>query len=359
MVGIEDVARLAGVSKSTASRSLTGSGYSSQSTRERVRQAAAELGYVPSTSAVSLATGRTRTVGVIMPSVGRWFFAEVLEGIQDALLERGLDLTLYDAKPGTAGRQLIFDDFLARKRFDGLIAVGLEPQDHELERLVALGRPVVNVVGEAHGTSAVALDDERAARRATEHLLALGHTRIAFVGGVEGLGWMTVDRRRLLGYRTAMAEAGLEAHIVHIPCPVTLPGGYSAAVDLLGDARRTATGIIGVCDEVAIGAVIAARRLGIQVPADLSVVGIDDHEYAEMFSLTTLQQRPHDQGAAAVDLLASHIEDPRLAPRTVSLQARLIVRSSTAAVDPQTSAIVADTGLLDPVDGGTHEGPRG
>ncbi len=147
MAGIADVARLAGVSKSTASRALTGAGYTSDETRERVRSAAASLGYVASNSAVSLATGRTNTIGVIMPYVNRWFFTEVLEGIQQGLLECGLDLTLYDAKPGTAGRARIFEDFLARKRFDGLIAVGLEPDDDEIERLVSLGRPVVSVVG--------------------------------------------------------------------------------------------------------------------------------------------------------------------------------------------------------------------
>src|SRR5690606_12171071 len=147
MAGIADVAARAGVSKATASRALTGSGYVSDATRLRVRAAADELGYVPSTSAVSLATGRTQNIGVVMPYVNRWFFAEVLEGIQQELLERGMDLTLYDARPGTPGRERIFDDFLARKRFDGLIAVGLEPQDHELERLMQIDRPIVSVVG--------------------------------------------------------------------------------------------------------------------------------------------------------------------------------------------------------------------
>ena len=150
MSGISDVARLAGVSKSTASRALSGSGYVSEKTRLRVAEVAASLGYVPSTIAASLVTGRTRNVGVVIPYLHRWFFAEVLEGIQSALLERGLDLTLYDANPGSEGRRRIFEDFLARKRFDGLIAVGLEPEDHELERLLTIGRPVVSIVGSEH-----------------------------------------------------------------------------------------------------------------------------------------------------------------------------------------------------------------
>jgi len=308
-----------------------------------VLAAAAELGYVASTSAVSLATGRTNNIGVVMPFVNRWFFAEVLEGIQATLLERGLDLTLYDAKPGTEGRARIFDDFLARKRFDGLIAVGLEPEDRELQRLIQIGRPIVSVVGSDEGTSYVSVDDDHAVRRATEHLVALGHRDIVFVGGGTGPHWAHVDRRRLLGYESAMTAAGLTEHIRHFRSDVTIPGGYAAAVDLLSDARTRPTALVGACDEVAIGAIVAARRLGIQVPSDLSVVGVDDHEYAEMFSLTTLQQLPRQQGAAAVELLLGQIADPSRPTTIVQMQARLIVRSSTAPADPQRAAAALDS----------------
>lgn len=344
MPGIAEVAALAGVSKATASRALTGSGYVSEEARARVAAAAASLEYVPSTSAVSLATGRTQNIGVIMPYLNRWFFAEVLEGIQQALLERGLDLTLYDAKPGTPGRLRIFDDFLARKRFDGLIAVGLEPGDREWERLLAIGRPLVSVIGSAGDTSVIAIDDDDAARRATEHLIALGHEAIAFIGG--GVGhWARVDRQRFEGYRSAMTDAGLTP--AHVRSQVSLPGGYEAAVDALGDARNRPSGLVAVCDEVAIGAIIAARRLGVTVPGALSVVGIDDHEFAEMFSLTTLRQRPREQGAAAVDLLVAHLREPSRAPTTHLTRARLVVRSSTApraAQSTTASAPVAGNG---------------
>ncbi|GAA1995727.1 LacI family DNA-binding transcriptional regulator [Microbacterium pumilum] len=343
MAGIAEVARLAGVSKSTASRALTGSGYTSDETRERVRSAAATLGYVASNSAVTLATGRTNTVGVVMPYLNRWFFAEVLEGIQQSLLERGLDLTLYDAKPGTVGRSLIFQDYLARKRFDGLIAVGLEPDDREFDRLVQLGRPVVTVVGSADTTTDVAIDDDFAARRATEHLVALGHRRIAFIGGTPQQHWAHVDRRRLDGYRGAMADAGLAEHASHIISEVTVPGGYASAVDVLGDARSRPTALVATCDEVAIGAIIAARRLGVQVPSDLSVIGIDDHEFAEMFSLTTLRQVPREQGRVAVDLLLTHIAEPDKAKAVVRMRSTLVVRNSTSALDPQHSAVVVDS----------------
>ncbi|CAN5549961.1 LacI family DNA-binding transcriptional regulator [soil metagenome] len=347
MSGIADVARLAGVSKSTASRALTGSGYVSDVTRSKVIDAAEALRYVASTSAVSLATGRTQNIGVLMPYVTRWFFAEVLEGIQDALLAQDLDLTLYDARPGTAGRQRIFEQFLSRKRFDGLIAVGLEPADDELSRLVAMNLPMVSIVGAGIGTSLIEIDDDDAARRATEHLIALGHRRIAFVGGAVDGHWAHVDRRRLQGYRESMTDAGLAGEIQHVASEVSLPGGYAAAVDLLGDTRSRPTAVVASCDEVAIGTMIAARRLGIRVPTDLSVVGIDGHEYAEMFGLTTLEQVPREQGAAAVELLLEQIEAPERPPRFVRLHARLVMRTSTAPPAGTGSAVFLDSQAAD------------
>lgn len=343
MSGIAEVARLAGVSKSTASRALGGTGYVSDDTRRRVMDAAASLGYVPSTSAVSLATGRTQNIGVVMPYVNRWFFAEVLEGIQQSLLQRGLDLTLYDAKPGTDGRNRIFEDFLARKRFDGLIAVGLEPDHDEIDRLLSIGRPVVSVVGSGEETTVVEIDDDYVARRATEHLVALGHRDIAFLGGGVTTHWAQVDRRRLSGYFGAMEDAGLSNHAVHIVSEVTMPGGYAAAVDALGDVRNRPTAIVATCDEVAIGTIIAARRLGVQVPSDLSVIGIDDHEFADMFSLTTLRQSPREQGRVAVQLLLEHLDDPSRPMRVVRMPSQLVVRNSTAALDPRRSAVVIDS----------------
>ncbi|MCC2031180.1 LacI family DNA-binding transcriptional regulator [Microbacterium allomyrinae] len=344
MAGIADVARAAGVSKSTASRALTGAGYVSPSTRTRVQDAAAALGYVATTSAVSLVTGRTQTVGVVMPSLDRWFFAQVLEGIQDALLDRRYDLALYGAPPESGARREMFGHFLARKRFDGLIAVGIEPNAHELERLVAFGKPVVSVGGYDIGTNAVSIDDEAAGRIATDHLLELGHRSIVFLGGdPDGRHTSFGDGRRHDGYRAAMRRAGLEASARHVHSEVTMPGGYGAAVELLSDRRTRPSAIVGVCDEVAIGAIIAARRLGIRVPERVSVVGIDDHAHADMFSLTTLQQRPRQQGRAAVQLLMWQLDDPDAPTHRIYEASPLVMRNSTAAIDAEASAIIGVT----------------
>lgn len=331
MSGIAEVARRAGVSKSTASRALSGKGYVSPATQKRVQAAADALGYVPSTSAVSLATGRTQTVGVIVPHTTHWFFGEVLEGIQRALMERGFDLALYAADPGSLERAHVFETYLGRSRFDGLIGVGIEPDEHELERIARLGKPFVSIGSYDVGNSAVSIDDAAAARLATEHLIALGHEDIVFLGGESRTPWPSYgDARRVAGYTEAMQAAGLADRVRHIPAAVTMPGGYGTAVDLLTDARFRPTGIVAVADEVAIGAIIAARRMGLGVPSDLSVVGIDDHENAEMFGLTTLRQLPREQAAHAVELLQRHMDDPAMAPVREWATTRFIIRNSTA-----------------------------
>lgn len=345
MSGLAEVARRAGVSKATASRALSGSGYVAPATRRRVTEAAAALGYVPSTTAQGLATGTTRTVAVVMPYVDRWFFAGVLEGIQGALLERGLDLMLYTARPGTASRQRVLTEFLARKRFDGLIAVGLDRESGEQERMLALGKPLVTVIGDGTATAVVTLDDADAGQRATAHLIGLGHRSIVFLGAGANTHWPHVESARVRGYLAAMRTAGLADRTRHARCEPTLPAGYAAAVDLLSEPGDRPTGIVAACDEVAIGAIVAARRLGIQVPSRLSVIGIDDHEYAEMFSLTTLHQSPRDQGAQAVAMLLHRIEDPARPPEEIRLKPRLVVRNSTGPADPAASAIVADSGF--------------
>ncbi|MDQ0728562.1 LacI family DNA-binding transcriptional regulator [Microbacterium sp. W4I20] len=332
MSTIADVAARAGVSKATASRALSGNGYVSAETRLRVEDAARGLSYVAHSSATSLATGRTQTVGVVMPPVDRWFFAELLAGIQESLFALDYDLSLYGVPEGSRARERLFDQVLPRRRFDGIIAVGIQPSARELERLQRADRPLVSVGPYSAGSSAVSIDDTAAARIATEHLLDLGHTDITFIGGSADAAELSIgDARRLDGYRDALDAAGLTAQARVTHASPTMPGGYAAAAGLLGDRRHRPTAIVGVCDEAAIGAVIAARRLGIAVPAELSVVGIDDHEHAEMFSLTTIKQSPREQGHEAVRLLTLRMSDPDAPAEHIAAASALVVRSSTAA----------------------------
>ncbi|WP_395244314.1 LacI family DNA-binding transcriptional regulator [Agromyces sp. MMS24-K17] len=337
MPAIGDVARLAGVSKSTASRALTGRGYVAEETRSRVERAASEIGYIASPAAASLVTGRTKNVGVVIPFVNGWFFGEVLEGIERALLAAGYDLTLYNVAPSGPERARVFDFFLARARVDAVIAVGVDLDGGELAKLDRRDTSVVCLGGRAAGVARISVDDRAVGQLAAEHLLHLGHTRIAHLAGAGAAARpLSVQGERRHGFLDALAAAGLapggRADVSE--CAMTMPGGYVAALQLLGRPGPRPTAVVATCDEVAFGILRAAERLGISVPGDLSVIGIDGHEYAEMFGLTTIEQDPADQGRLAVDVVLrllgeASVPDP-LPDSGAPLPTRLVVRASTA-----------------------------
>lgn len=338
--GIIEVARQAGVSKSTASRALSGHGYVSDDARERVVRAAAALGYVVSTNAASLVTGQTRNVGVITPFINRWFFSEALEGIESALIAAGYDLTLYHLGSDAEQRRRVFEYFLVRKRVDAVIAVGLPLTEHEVKLLHSLKKPIVGIGGPIEGIPTVSIDDAAAARLATDHLIGLGHTRIVHLGGDrDEQESFSVHEKRLEGFRAALGAAGISHERDFTPTPYSITGGFESGLEVLADPHRRPTAIVAGCDEIAIGAILAARQLGIQVPQQLSVVGIDDHDLAGIFGLTTLRQDPNAQGDLAVQLLLSELASPGREAKTRAFRAPVTmrVRSSISAPPPPTA----------------------
>ncbi|KFF58347.1 LacI family transcriptional regulator [Cryobacterium sp. MLB-32] len=336
MSTIADVARLASVAKATASRALSGKGYVSDETRARVVTAARTIGYVVSPNAASLVTGRTKNIGVIIPYISRWFFAEVLESVEQALLAQGYDMTLYNLPTSSPERVRVFEYFLARKRFDGVISVGVELTEDEVDSLHQMQRPLVGIGGPIRGVHTIAIDDVATARLATEHLLSLGHTHILHIGGsLEEQMDFDVHSKRLRGFNAAMGSAGLPIKDTFYACELTVPGGYERGRSLLGDPRRRPTAIFAASDEIAIGLIVAARELGILVPSELSVIGIDGHPYAEMFRLTTLEQHPRNQGRLAVTSLLADLDTPdRHREVSTVLPTNLVMRSSTSAPRP-------------------------
>ncbi len=337
-MNIAEVARAAGVSNATVSRALSGRGSVSPKTRERVLQAAAELGYVVSQAASTLASGRNRNVGLVLPFLDKWFFTQVLAGAQERLMRAGYDVTLYNLAGRGFERREVFENFLLRRRVDAVIAVSLELTDDEIERLHALDKPLVGVGGPIEGVRTLAIDDVLAARLATEHLIGLGHTRIAHIGGDDAndLDFHLPTKRRQ-GYEDALVSAGATPdHALLAAADFTLPGGYRAAKQLLGaPAGHRPTAIFAASDEMAIGAVLAARDLGLVVPHDLSVIGVDDHDLAEFFGLTTIAQFPSDQGALAAESLLAELEPETHEPIDTLLPFELVVRSSTARPRPE------------------------
>ena len=236
MVSIDEVARLAGVSTATVSRALSGRGNVSAATRARVEAATESLGYVVSASASSLASGRTRNIGVLVPFLDRWFFSTVLNGVASALMRRGYDITLYNLTTDPDVRRSIFETFLRRQRVDGVIAVSIELGTEETARLSELDLPVIAIGGPNPRLSTLAVDDVAVARLATEHLLALGHRDIAHIGASPEFDIdFHIPTQRRQGFEQAMADAGIPARpALYEPADFTIEGGFRAAKQLLG-----------------------------------------------------------------------------------------------------------------------------
>ncbi|MGH1562441.1 LacI family DNA-binding transcriptional regulator [Mumia sp. DW29H23] len=333
---IRDVAERAGLSVATVSRALSGRGRVSETARTLSEQAARELGYVASFTAASLASGRSKNIGLVVPWVNRWFFSTIIETVSTVLAAEGYDLTLYYLGGGKRERDLVFSDFLLRKRVDGLLAVSLELDDAERADLLRVGTPIVCIGGVIPGVSTVSIDDFATALLATDHLVALGHRRIAHIGW-EGAGDFALATTRQGGYAQALRGAGLEVAPELIALgDFTMQDGYAAAKRLLSDPRLRPTAISAASDELAIGAIAAARDLGLDVPRDVSVVGIDGHDLGEVFGLTTVDQHVREQATRAATLLLGQLdEDPaEREPVHSEVGVDLLVRSSTMAPRP-------------------------
>ncbi|GAB12309.1 putative LacI family transcriptional regulator [Arthrobacter globiformis NBRC 12137] len=333
MAGIKDVAERAGLSIATVSRALSGKGNVSPASRERARAAAAELGFVPSYQASSLASGRTRNIGLVVPTVRRWYFSSVVEGISAALLDAGYDLTLYNITEGPVRRRSILQDFLLRKRVDAVIAVALALTEGEIGQMLAINRPLVGIGGPLPGASTIRIDDHALAESAVNHLIRLGHTRIAHLTGDSVYEQdFKIPRTRLDGYEKAMTAAGLPLRSSWVVrADFTIGGAYTVARDLLGGASERPTAVFAASDEMAIGTILAARDFGLRVPEDLSVVGFDGHELGELFGLTTIDQDPRGQGALAVRLLLGEFDaGAESAVANTEYPTRFVIRRSTA-----------------------------
>ncbi|MGF9649623.1 LacI family DNA-binding transcriptional regulator [Pseudarthrobacter oxydans] len=339
MAGIKDVADKAGLSVATVSRALSGKPNVSAKSRKLALEAAGELGFVPSYHASSLASGRNHNIGLVVPAIHRWYFSSVLEGVSEVLLEAGYDLTLYNVGHEPEHRHRVLNDFLLRKRLDAVIAVALVLSDAEIQQLLAVHRPIVGIGGTLPGASTIRINDERLAGMATDHLVRLGHTRIAHVTGNAALDQdFKLPGIRHAGYQKAMAAAGLEVRPEwQIAADFTVQGAYTAARRLLGTTAERPTAVFAASDEMAVGTILAARDFGLHVPRDLSVVGMDGHELGETFGLTTIDQDPRGQGAlaatTALQLLESKREPDgtRAAPDAdQEFPTEFVIRTSTA-----------------------------
>jgi LacI family transcriptional regulator len=326
---MRQIAELAGVSIATVSRVLNGRGDVSDETRDAVSQVIREHGYTANRSARGLSAGRTGLVGILVPLVYPAYFSSILAGAAQALSERDLQIVLSPTGHEHDREVSVLDRLHGLT--DGALIILPEESSEELERLLDRGYPIVvldPLMPLDERIPSVSAAHTSGADQAMRHLLELGHRRIAQIGGPHG--WVaTEDRRR--GYRAALAAAGiLPDPALEVEAEPEIVPGRDAAKHLL-ELPEPPTAIFAFNDNIAIGAIQAARALGLRVPDDVSIVGFDDVEHATIVSpaLTTVRQPLAEMGRTAVSLLGRLLERQRYETLHVELATRLVVREST------------------------------
>ena len=334
---IADVAEAAGVSKTAVSFAFNSPDRLGTATASRILEVAGSLGYRPHPVARALTQRRTATIGVLTPQAlsiifSNPYFGAFSEGVALVAEESGYGLHFISPLHGSLANAV------SRTTVDGCVAIGLSVDHPEVEEVRRAGLPMVLVDSSAlPDFPSVEVDDEAGARAAAEHLLALGHRDILIIGvepphpagrdDPEG-----VMNRRLRGYQAAIEAAGLELSDDNVVVgPASIAGGMAAFEGAWGDGLRP-TGILAMSDAMAVGAMRAIRDQRMSVPGDLSVVGFDDLDLAQLIDppLTTVHQPVRRKGEEAVRLLLSAISG-RFAerPEHIRLETRLIVRAST------------------------------
>ena len=306
---IHDVAERAGVSAATVSRVVNESGQTAEATRERVLDAIAALQYRPNRTAKSLAQGATRTIAVAVPTFTTPFHNELLKGVRYRLEDHDADLLLCDLEWENPGASLT--DFLERGAMDGLLAAGLAGESENGEEKRRLGAPVILVGSQWDDLDSFYWNETAGARRATEHLIDQGHTRI---GMVTAHHESAIRNARILGYKRALLDAGIEPQDEWFAVGQTEKhAGYSEesgyeAMQTLLDGGLDVTAVFASSDVQAIGAWQALRHEGLSVPEDVAIVGYDDVKVSRFIGLSTVSQKMHEIGEAAADLLLHRLQ---------------------------------------------------
>jgi LacI family transcriptional regulator len=334
MATLSDVARLAGVSISAASRVLSDAPSTRvrPETRDRIKQAARELDYRPNFAGRALKFSRTNVIAMIVPDLTNAIFTELMRGVQDAAVEHDYMVLLgrtEDLKPGGESIRKL----LGEGRVDGIL---VQPDDSagldDTTGLLGLTAPIVVINSIEHGNGnagSVLLDDEAGARVATEHLIALGHRRIAHLGGSLT---SSSAQRRLRGYRAAMENAGLETPAELITSFGYLPGDGRKALQRMMSLGQPPTAAFVANVNAAIGALAEARSVSVGVPEDLSIVAYHDAWTAENTwpPLTTVKMPLYELGRHAVEALAARLDGSAIRDLVISEpRPKLIIRDST------------------------------
>ncbi|WCE06019.1 LacI family DNA-binding transcriptional regulator [Pseudoxanthomonas sp. JBR18] len=330
MPTIYDIAKHAGVSAGTVSRALSRPEKVLPETRARIEQAVTALGYMPNAAARTLKTQRSGKILVTVPDIANPFFAQILQGAEEAAQAADYAVLLGDTQH-LPEREERYAQMLRRNEADGLIVLGhrLPPTARQIVRQRGAAAPVVNgcEFDPALGIPSVHIDNAAAARAAMEHLYALGHERIAVVGGPPD---NPLHRQRLEGVKVAARARGRMRQLQLVPGDFSVESGHAAACTWL-DRPAPPTAAFCFSDQMALGVLAACREHGMRVPHDFSVVGFDDLASSRYLSppLTTIAQPMREIGMRAVNLLLAIIAATQT-PLQQTLDFSLMLRGSTA-----------------------------
>jgi LacI family transcriptional regulator, galactose operon repressor len=332
-VNIKDVAARAKVHPSTVSRVLNPETRSmvSSAVADRIIQIAAEMGYERSTLAYGLRTGRTHTIGVVIPDLTNPLFPPIIRQIERTLADQGYIAILADSDNDQSNEMAIVKSLKSRN-VDGLILATAHRLDSVVNACIKENIPLVlvNRTIDAHSVTAVINDDEHGIELAVSHLVELGHKSIAYLGGPQDT---STGHDRFLAFKKLRRNGTFESHndlILHCKA-FTEVEGHRGFLSIL-EKRRTFTAVVAANDLLALGCFDAMREVGLSCPADISVTGFNDMPFMNRLSppLTSLRI-PHDEiGDQAAQLLLERIQNPESKVRTVNLLPELIIRESTA-----------------------------
>ena len=327
---IRDVARRAGVSVTTVSHTLNGTRFVSEAARTKVQEAAHALGYVPSEVARGLKHKTTRTLGMLVPNNSNPYFAEIIRGVEHHCYGAGYSLLLCNSNDDP-GQQSDHLRVLAERRVDGIVLVASGDDDAIVDVCKDLRLPLVLVDREidAIAVDLIEVDHAAGGELATEHLLSLGHRRVACIVGPADL---RPSQQREAGWQRALARAGVTPRADESVRGDFGPESGAAAMRRLLQSAQPPTAVFVCNDMMAIGALHALHEAGIAVPGALSIVGFDDIELAAYTSppLTSVAQPKEAIGTGAATLLLERLHDGRTEPRRAILQPQLHRRASTA-----------------------------
>jgi LacI family transcriptional regulator len=333
-VTMKDIAQELGISIGTVSKVLRDHPDISPETRERVRKRMRELNYRPNLAARALVTGRTHTIGLVVPDLVHPFFGEVAGGLSKLLRKKGYSLIITSSDEDFAMENRAIDQLLAR-RVDALILASSQRDPGFLHHIEKLKTPLVLIDRRPEGgkVNFVGISDEEIGRIATEHLIEMGCRRIAHIGGPA----ISTAVGRLRGYRQALERHGLPVDPAYIISrdhadEASDTTGYEAMMELLGK-KRAPDGVFCYNDPTAMGAMLAAIEKGIHIPRQLAMIGSGNVRYAKFLRvpLSTIDQQSAEIGERAATLALKLIESKtQPKPSTILLTPRLVVRESSS-----------------------------